>query len=72
MGYDGIAVWGGRPHMYRQDLHAQLPEIRDLLAEYGMEVCHVVPAQFRYPSLLASSNETGTPGKRTLHHGQRR
>jgi protein FrlC len=57
MGYDGIAVWGGRPHMYRQDLHAQLPEIRALLAEYGMEVCHVVPAQFRYPSLLASSNE---------------
>ena len=57
MGYDGIAVWGGRPHMYRQDLHAQLPEIRDLLAEHRMEVCHVVPAQFRYPSLLASSNE---------------
>jgi fructoselysine 3-epimerase len=57
MGYDGITVWGGRPHMYRQDLHAQLPEIRDLLSEHGMEVCHVVPAQFRYPSLLASSNE---------------
>ena len=57
MGYDGIAVWGGRPHMYRQDLHAQLREILDLLAEYGMEVCHVVPAQFRYPSLLSSTNE---------------
>ena len=57
MGYDGIAVWGGRPHMYRQDLHAQLREILDLLAEYKMEVCHVVPAQFRYPSLLSSTNE---------------
>jgi protein FrlC len=57
LGYDGIAVWGGRPHMYRQDLHAQLPEIRDLLSEYNMQVCHVIPAQFRYPSLLASSNE---------------
>jgi fructoselysine 3-epimerase len=57
MGYDGIAVWGGRPHMYRQDLHAQLREILDLLAEYGMEACHVVPAQFRYPSLLSSTNE---------------
>jgi fructoselysine 3-epimerase len=57
MGYDGIAVWGGRPHMYRQDLHAQLHEILDLLAEYRMEVCHVVPAQFRYPSLLSSTNE---------------
>lgn len=57
LGYDGIAVWGGRPHMYRQDLHAHLPEIRDLLAQYGMEVCHVIPAQFRYPSLLSSTNE---------------
>ncbi len=57
LGYDGIAVWGGRPHMYRQDLHAQLPELRDLLAEYDMAVCHVIPAQFRYPSLLASANE---------------
>lgn len=57
LGYDGIAVWGGRPHMYRQDLHAQLPEILDLLAEYGMTVCHVIPAQFRYPSLLSSTNE---------------
>ena len=72
LGYDGITVWGGRPHMYRQDLHAQLPEIRDLLAEYGMAVCHVVPAQFRYPSLLASSNETRASGERALHHGQRR
>lgn len=57
LGYDGIAVWGGRPHMYRQDLHSQLSEIRDLLAEHGMVACHIVPAQFRYPSLLASSNE---------------
>lgn len=57
LGYHGIAVWGGRPHMYRQDLHAHLPEIRDLLAEYNMAVCHVIPAQFRYPSLLASANE---------------
>ncbi len=57
MGYDGIAVWGGRPHMYRQDLHGQLSEILDLLAEYNMAVCHVVPAQFRYPSLLSSTNE---------------
>jgi fructoselysine 3-epimerase len=57
LGYDGISVWGGRPHMYRQDLHAQLSELRDLLAEYNMAVCHVIPAQFRYPSLLSSSNE---------------
>ena len=40
---------GGRPHMYRQPPHAQLPEIRDLLAEYGMEVCHVIPRTVPLP-----------------------
>ena len=31
--------------MYRQDFHAQLAEIRDLLAEFRMQVCHIVPAR---------------------------
>ena len=30
-GYDGIEIWGGRPHMYRNDLDEQLDEIKDLL-----------------------------------------
>lgn len=57
LGYQGIEIWGGRPHMYRQDLDAQIDEIVDLLNKLNMEVCNFIPAQFRYPSILCSPNE---------------
>jgi len=57
-GYQGIEVWGGRPHMYRHDLDDQLDEITALLDRFGMNVSNFVPAQFRYPSILCSLNET--------------
>ncbi len=57
LGYDGIEIWGGRPHMYRDDLDLQLDEINGLLEEQGMVVCNFIPAQFRYPSQLCSDNE---------------
>jgi sugar phosphate isomerase/epimerase len=57
-GYHGNEVWGGRPHMYRHDLDAELEDIRTLLEKLGMAVPNLVPAQFRYPSILCSSNET--------------
>lgn len=58
LGYDGIEIWGGRPHMYRQDLAGQMDEIVELLNTLDMKVCNFIPAQFRYPSILCSSNET--------------
>ena len=57
LGYDGIEIWGGRPHMYRHDLDEQMGEIVALLRECEMEVCNFIPAQFRYPSVLCSDNE---------------
>ena len=57
LGYDGIEIWGGRPHIYREDLDRALEEILDLLSEYHMAVCNFIPAQFRYPSMLCSENE---------------
>ncbi len=57
-GYDGIEIWGGRPHLYRHDLDAELDAIKRLLDEFEMTVPNFIPAQFRYPSLLASANET--------------
>ncbi len=57
-GYQGIEVWGGRPHCYRHDLDDQLNEIRALLDRYEMTVPNLIPAQFRYPSILCSLNET--------------
>ena len=57
LGYQGIEIWGGRPHMYRGDLDEQMDEIRALLERHKLEVCNFIPAQFRYPSLLCSDNE---------------
>jgi protein FrlC len=57
-GYQGIEVWGGRPHAYRQDLDDELDEIIALLDRFEMTVPNFIPAQFRYPSILCSLNET--------------
>jgi fructoselysine 3-epimerase len=57
-GYEGIEIWGGRPHMYRHDLDDELDAIKALIDECGMTVPNFIPAQFRYPSILCSSNET--------------
>jgi len=56
-GYQGIEVWGGRPHAYRHDLDDELDEIVALLDRLEMSVPNFIPAQFRYPSILCSSNE---------------
>jgi len=56
-GYQGVEIWGGRPHAYRHDLDDQLGEIIALLDELNMTVPNFVPAQFRYPSILCSLNE---------------
>jgi len=57
LGYDGIEIWGGRPHMFKHDLDQQMDEIVALLQKYNMKVCNFIPAQFRYPSHLCSLNE---------------
>ena len=56
-GYDGIEIWGGRPHAYGGDLDEHLPEILGLLDRLEMDVPNYIPAQFRYPSILCSLNE---------------
>lgn len=57
VGYQGIEVWGGRPHAYRHDLDDEIKDILALLDRFGMTVCNFIPAQFRYPSILCSLNE---------------
>ena len=57
LGYDGIEIWGGRPHMYRHDLDKEIDALNEALDESGLTVCNFIPAQFRYPSLLCSLNE---------------
>jgi protein FrlC len=56
-GYQGVEIWGGRPHACRRDLDDQIDEIIALLDRLEMGVPNFVPAQFRYPSILCSLNE---------------
>ena len=58
LGYQGIEIWGGRPHFYRHDLDDELDDIIALLDELDMIIPNFIPAQFRYPSVLCSLNET--------------
>jgi protein FrlC len=56
-GYDGIDLWGGRPHCYRRDLsERELLALRRLIESEGLEVASLIPAQFRYPTSLCSPN----------------
>ena len=57
LGYAGVEIWGGRPHMYRHDLDDEIDALRRLCDELGLVVCNFIPAQYRYPSILCSANE---------------
>ncbi len=56
-GFDGVDVWGGRPHVYRQDLSArELAQLRRLIADHGLSVASLMPAFYRYPHSLSNPN----------------
>lgn len=38
LGYDGIDMWGGRPHIYKQDLDKHINEIINLVNMLIMKV----------------------------------
>jgi fructoselysine 3-epimerase len=58
-GYDGVDIWGGRPHVYRQDLSvAELKALRHLVEDNGLVVSSLMPAFYRYPHSLSSPNPT--------------
>lgn len=58
MGYEGIDIWGGRPHVYRQDFSAaELGVIKAQIKDYSLEAVSFMPAFFRYPHSLSSPNE---------------
>jgi protein FrlC len=56
-GYQGVDIWGGRPHAYRQDLTARrLKSLSALLEDLGLSVPSFMPAFFRYPHSLSNPN----------------
>lgn len=57
-GFDGVDVWGGRPHAYRTDVGDQeIASLRRLLNDLKLTIPSFIPAQFRYPTCLCSGNE---------------
>jgi protein FrlC len=56
-GYDGVDIWGGRPHVYRRDLsNEELAKLRRSIAEHGLSVSSFMPAFYRYPHSLSNPN----------------
>jgi fructoselysine 3-epimerase len=57
-GFNGVDIWGGRPHAYRKDLNqTEISEIKQLIGQLDLGVASFIPAQFRYPTSLCSQNE---------------
>lgn len=58
-GFQGIDLWGGRPHLYRQDYTAEdLQRLSRQLADSGVAVSSFMPAFYRYPHSLSTPNRT--------------
>jgi protein FrlC len=58
-GYDGVDIWGGRPHVYRHDWSTQeLNALREQMAASGLAASSFMPAFYRYPHSLSSPNAT--------------
>jgi protein FrlC len=56
-GYDGVDIWGGRPHVYRRDLPVkELKELHRQIAGLGLTVASFMPAFYRYPHSLSNPN----------------
>lgn len=50
LGYDGIEVWGGRPHAYPYDLKSgNISEINELSAKYDVPIIGYTPEMNMYP-----------------------
>jgi len=57
LGFDGIDIWGGRPHVYRSDYsETELLNLRKAIEQKNMVVPSFMPAFFRYPHSLLSPN----------------
>jgi len=57
LGYEGVDIWGGRPHVYRNDLSAaELRDLRNRIEDQGLSVSSFMPAFYRYPHSLSNPN----------------
>lgn len=56
--FDGIDIWGGRPHVYRNDYsEKELLELRKMIEQENLATPSFMPAFYRYPHSLSSPND---------------
>ena len=57
-GFDGVEVWGGRPHAYAPDLKAGgLGDVRELSGRYGLPIIGYTPETNAYPYNMMIGSE---------------
>ena len=57
IGFTGIEMWGGRPHIFRDEKRGRLKELRKKIEDLGMVTCDFIPPVFKYPVNLMSADE---------------
>lgn len=59
MGYAGVDLWGGRPHVFRNDIGpAGLHALRHQADDLGLTLVSLMPAFYRYPFSLCTPNDS--------------
>lgn len=57
-GYEGVEIWGGRPHGYCEDMTpSRINDLKRVIEGSGIKISNFIPAQFRYPTNLAACEE---------------
>ncbi|HDP80323.1 MAG TPA: xylose isomerase [Spirochaetes bacterium] len=57
-GYDGVEIWGGRPHAYCDDMDPRrVADTAAVIADSGIAISNFIPAQFRYPVNIAAADD---------------
>jgi len=58
IGFDGVDMWCGRPHLFRRDYSEEsVSALGSTIREKGLRVVSVMPAFYRYPFSLSSPIE---------------
>ena len=59
LGFEGVDIWCGRPHLYRQDYSKDYVRmLGEKIKAGGLRVASVMPAFFRYPYSICSQLES--------------
>ncbi|NOY07552.1 MAG: TIM barrel protein [Spirochaetes bacterium] len=57
-GYEGVELWGGRPHAYCDDMTKdRISEVARVIEDHELCISNFIPAQFRYPTNLAAPDQ---------------